>query len=104
METAILAGAVIHERSSMTDDTSGDGTVSARPPGPINLNRNEIEPAWLGFQTFIKLPVCLTPEDLRAGAIDVAICGVPWDGTAISRSGTHLGPRAIRACDYMPTP
>lgn len=88
----------------MTDHTSEDGTVSARPPGPINLNRNEIEPAWLGFQTFIKLPVCLTPEDLRAGAIDVAICGVPWDGTAISRSGTHLGPQAIRSCDHMPTP
>ena len=75
----------------MTDDANRDLAGMSRPPGPINLNRYEIEPAWLGFQTFNKLPVCLTPEDLRAGEIDVAICGVPWDGTAISRSGTHLG-------------
>jgi agmatinase len=75
-----------------------------RPPGPIDLTRYEIEPSWAGFQTFSKMQVCLTPEDLRAGEIDVAICGAPWDGTAISRSGTHLGPQAIRSCDYHPVP
>ena len=79
-------------------------TNEARRPGPIDLTRYEIEPSWAGFQTFSKLPVCLTPEDLRAGEIDVAVCGAPWDGTAISRSGTHLGPQAIRSCDYHPVP
>ena len=87
----------------MTDVGAG-ATGMGRPPGPINLNRYEVEPSWLGFQTFLKLPVCLTPNDLRAGEIDVAVCGAPWDGTAITRSGAHLGPRAIRACDYHPTP
>jgi agmatinase len=52
----------------------------------------------------MKLPVCLTPEDLTAGAIDVAVGGAPWDGTAVTRSGTHLGPQAIRTCDHLPSP
>jgi agmatinase len=57
--------------------------------------------AWSGIQTFMKLPVCLTPADLRAGKVDVAVGGVPWDGTATGLTGTHLGPRAIRQGDYV---
>ncbi|MGA2838453.1 MAG: arginase family protein [Acidimicrobiales bacterium] len=75
-----------------------------RAPGPMDLNRYETEMAWQGIQTFMKLPLCLTPEDLRAGAVDVAIAGVPWDQTAMTRSGTHLGPKAIRGCDHLPSP
>jgi agmatinase len=60
--------------------------------------------AWQGIQTFMKLPVCLTPDDLRAGKMDAAVAGVPWDQTAMTRSGTHLGPKAIRACDHLPSP
>lgn len=91
----------------MTDDM-GNGrpevVLPARRPGPLSLSRYKTEPAWLGFQTFGKFPICLTPEDLKAGKIDVAVCGVPWDGTTISRSGTNLGPQAIRACDHDPAP
>jgi agmatinase len=72
-----------------------------RAPGPMHVNRPAGERGLAGIQTFMKLPVCLTPEDLRAGEIDVAICGVPWDGTVIGRSGTHLGPMAIRSADYL---
>jgi agmatinase len=75
--------------------------ADTRPPGPISVNRRENEMAWSGIQTFLKFPVCMTPEDLRAGEIDAAICGVPWDGTATGLTGTHLGPRAIRAGDYI---
>jgi agmatinase len=80
------------------------GNVPERQPGPIRLNRYAFELAWTGIQTFLKLPLCLTPEDLRAGGVDVAIGGVPWDGTATTRSGTHLGPQAIRSCDHIPSP
>lgn len=85
----------------MTDTTPDTPSGSARPPGPISVSRREDEMAWSGIQTFLKAPVCLTPEDLSAGDIDVAICGVPWDGTATGLTGTHLGPRAIRAGDYV---
>ena len=72
-----------------------------RTPGPINLNRYDYELSYSGFQTFLKLPVCLTPEDLRAGAIDVAFGGIPWDGTTSSRPGACLGPRGMRICDHQ---
>ena len=82
----------------------GHGAVDdfnvGRPPGPIHVNRRG-EGGFSGIQTFAKLPVCLTPEDLLAGRMDVAVLGVPWDSTAGGRSGTNHGPLAIRQCDYV---
>jgi agmatinase len=72
-----------------------------RPPGPMYVNRRGSEMEWSGIQTFMKAPVCLTPEDLRAGKVDVAVGGAPWDGTATGLTGTQLGPRAIRQGDYI---
>jgi agmatinase len=72
-----------------------------RAPGPVQVNRPGSERGLAGIQTFMKLPVCMTPEDLTAGEIDVAVLGVPWDGTVTGRAGTHLGPMAIRSIDYI---
>lgn len=81
----------------------GHGAVDdfnqGRKPGPVHINRRH-EGGHAGIQTFAKLPVCLTPEDLVAGEIDVAVCGVPWDSTASGRTGTNHGPRAIRSADH----
>ena len=71
-----------------------------RPAGPVTVSRAG-DMAWSGIPTFAKVPLCLTPADLRAGQADVAIGGAPWEGTASGRTGTHLGPRAIRECDYL---
>jgi agmatinase len=67
--------------------------------GPRRIARYDWEPSYVGIQTFLKLPLCTSPEDLEAGAIEVAIGGIPWDSTTTSRTGTHLGPQAIRRCD-----
>lgn len=75
-----------------------------RTPGPIQLNRSDDTPPYAGFMTFLRAPVCLTPADLRAGEIEAAICGVPWDGTQVTRGGSHAGPQGIRACDYAADP
>ncbi len=88
----------------MSDSASADKRRALggdRPPGPLRVNRTEYEMAFSGIQTFLKLPVCLTPEDLRAGGVDVAVGGVPWDGTATGLTGTHLGPSAMRQGDYI---
>jgi agmatinase len=75
-----------------------------REPGPINLNRYELQPAYAGVPSFMRLPVCLTPEDLRAGKVDAAIIGVPMDAGGGQR-GAGLGPTAIRTAErYIPTP
>ncbi|MBD7919941.1 agmatinase [Cellulomonas sp. Sa3CUA2] len=82
------------EGHGATDDYN-----EGRPPGLLFPNRKN-EGGFSGIQTFAKLPVALTPEDLRAANVDVAVLGVPWDSTATGRSGTNHGPLAIRACDY----
>src|SRR3989442_5070492 len=50
-----------------------------REPGPFSPHRQPRGPAWLGIPTFFKLPIALTPDDLRAGKVDVAIFGAPLD-------------------------
>jgi agmatinase len=42
-----------------------------RAPGPINLNRYMAAGPKLGIPTFFNLPAALTPEDLKAGKVDV---------------------------------
>jgi agmatinase len=85
----------------MPENLQPDGTgPPQRPPGPIDVNR-PTDMSWSGIQTFAKAPLCLSPADLEAGKVDVAIGGAPWEGTATGRTGTHLGPRAIRQSDYL---
>src|SRR4051812_40003683 len=78
--------------------------MATREPGPRDVARYEWEPSYAGIQTFLKLPLCLSPDDLRAGGIDVAIGGIPWDGTNTARAGTHLGPQGIRRSDNAWSP
>jgi len=74
-----------------------------REPGPIELNRYVINPvAPGGIPTFMRWPVCLTPEDLKAGQVDVAVIGAPLDMSGGQR-GTSFGPLALRTADrYIP--
>ena len=67
-----------------------------REAGPININRYLGAGAKQGIPTFFNLPVALTPEDLVAGDIDVAIMGVGLD-TGTGFRGAAYGPKAARA-------
>ncbi|MFE7560000.1 agmatinase family protein [Kitasatospora sp. NPDC057500] len=69
---------------------------SPREPGPIDLRRTFLQPAYSGIPTFMGAPVCLNQEDLRAGAVDVAVFGVPLDSSSGHR-GAAYGPRAMRS-------
>ncbi|WP_164658482.1 agmatinase family protein [Tropicibacter sp. Alg240-R139] len=78
-----------------TRDMSNDN----RPAGPIDLRRTEFAPSFAGIPTFFKSPVALTPEDLRAGNVDVAIMGVPMDNGGYGRLGTSWGPQTLRIAE-----
>jgi agmatinase len=65
-------------------DTSKD---PKRDPGPIGAN---------GALTFFGLPIAVTPEDLRAGGVEVAILGAAID-MGVGYRGAGEGPRAFRA-------
>lgn len=67
-----------------------------RDAGPININRYLNASPKQGIPTFFNLPVALTPEDLVAGEVDVAIMGIGLD-TGTGFRGAAYGPKALRA-------
>ena len=76
--------------------TTREGLMKGREPGPINVQRFPGGPGWAGIPTFFKLPIALTPEDLKAGDVDVAIIGAHTDMGGGYR-GAAWGPMAFRA-------
>jgi len=69
-----------------------------RAPGPININRYLYAGPKEGIPTFFNLPVALTPQDLLAGEVDVAIMGAGLDMGSGFR-GAAYGPRALRTAE-----
>ncbi len=67
-----------------------------REPGPINVQRYLAEGYKLGIPTFFNMPIALTPEDLVAGKVEVAIMGIGMD-TGTGFRGAAYGPLAVRS-------
>ncbi|MGI9318203.1 MAG: agmatinase family protein [bacterium] len=66
-----------------------------REPGIINLKQYNFGMSYNHIPTFLGTSVALTPDDLRASSVEVAILGaVPDMGTGMR--GTAHGPNAIR--------
>ena len=72
-----------------------EGTGSRGAPGPIDIQRYKLQMEPVGIHTFFKLPVALTPEDLKAGEIDVAIFGAPT-GALPHSAGNMWAPAEVR--------
>lgn len=66
-----------------------------REPGPINIQKYDWGMSWFGIPTFFHLPIALTPEDLRAGKVEVAIMGGYTDMGGGMRGAAH-GSNAFR--------
>ena len=52
--------------------------------------------------TFLGVPRCALDEPETFADADVVVIGAPYDGGTSYRSGTRLGPSAIRTADYLP--
>lgn len=75
---------------------------SERKPGPMNHWRYNITANHTGIPTFFKLPIAVTPEDLKAGGIEVAIFGAPYGSYMPgSGGGNVLGPMVVRSVRDM---
>ncbi len=70
-----------------------DDISDGREPGPINVQRFVGGTPWEGIPTFFHLPIALTPEDLKAGEVEVAIFGAEMIGDMRARS---FGPQEMR--------
>ena len=53
--------------------TPKDNLTEGREPGLINIQRFPGGAGWSGIPSFFKLPLALTPADLVAGDVDVAV-------------------------------
>ena len=75
-----------------------DMSADKRPPGPVNVQRFAGGFTSGGIPTFFRKPVALTPADLKAGKVDVAIMGAGVDMGSGMR-GAVYGPNALRTAD-----
>ena len=59
-----------------------------------------------GINTFVRTPLILDPSasDLREKNVRAAVMGVPCDGGTMSRTGSSMGPRAIRNASHCFSP
>lgn len=69
-----------------------------RSPGPFSVHRY-LFPAT-GVPTFAGAPVAITPADLVAGNVDVAIAGIPND-MGSGRRNAEYGPRVMRGLNTV---
>lgn len=65
-----------------------------RDPGPVSVQRYLNQ--WAGIPTFAGASVAISPEDLVAGNVEIAITGIPQSMSSGSRDGRNA-PNAIRA-------
>ena len=79
-----------------------DNLSEGREPGPINIQRMPFGFGFTGIPTFFRLPVALTPEDLKVGDVDIAFLGAHID-MGMGARGASQGPNALRASqgDYL---
>ncbi len=66
-----------------------------RTPGPIDIQRYQVQLESVGIKTFFHLPVALNQEDLVAGKVDVAIFGAPT-GALPHSAGAMWAPAEVR--------
>lgn len=60
-------------------------------PSELTVKNPLLVPRFAGHISFFRLPIAEDPS-----GIDIAVCGVPFDGGIGNRNGARLGPRQIR--------
>lgn len=74
--------------------TPNPALSEGREPGPVEIMRFPGQ-GWMQMPTFFHQPLAFTPEDLKAGNVDVAIMGGLTDMGGGAR-GASRGPNAVR--------
>ncbi len=75
---------------------------SARDARKFRPPNSEAAPRFAGVSSFLRLPVYDDPDTVPA--VDVLLCGVPFDGGTAFRPGARFGPRAVREASALARP
>ena len=66
-----------------------------REPGVINVQKYDFGFSWNAMPTFFHQPIAMSPADLKASKVEVAIMGATTDMGTGMRGAAH-GPNAVR--------
>ncbi len=66
-----------------------------REPGIINIQKYEMGMSFNSIPTFFNMPVAMSPADLKASQVDIAVMGATTDMGTGMRGAAH-GPNAVR--------
>ena len=88
------------KQDKSTDIWRAEREPSGRAAGPMEVQRYQLQMENVGINTFFKLPVALTPEDLVAGEIDVAIFGAPTGALPGSHGAVWAAAEVRTTRDY----
>lgn len=75
---------------------------SAREARRFRAPNSDELPRVAGIPSFLRLPVHGDPDQVPA--VDVLLCGVPFDGGSSFRPGARFGPRAVRDASALARP
>lgn len=76
--------------------------ASAREARKFRAPSSDELPRVAGIPSFLRLPIHEHPEHVPA--VDVLLCGVPFDGGTSFRPGARFGPRAVREASALARP
>ncbi|MGF1748974.1 arginase family protein [Vibrio cionasavignyae] len=87
---------VLFQRRNLSEDPKN-------APGLYYPNRYEFGPMWSSIPTFLGAPLARTPEDLKAGNVDVALIGLIV-GDQMIPGGRYAAMRMRSLVDYISYP
>ncbi|MEI9948221.1 MAG: arginase family protein [Pseudomonadota bacterium] len=96
--------AAVKKREPKTSSARGSAAApnSAREARKFRAPSSDELPRVAGIPSFLRLPVYDDPDHVPA--VDVLLCGVPFDGGTSFRPGARFGPRAVREASALARP
>jgi len=91
-----------HEPKPVSVRGSATGPSSVREGRKFRAPSADELPRGAGIPTFLRLPIYDDPNHVPA--VDVLLCGVPFDGGTSFRPGARFGPRALREASAFARP
>jgi guanidinopropionase len=92
----------LKKRAQKTPSARAVAPTSTRDARKFRPPSSALSPRVAGIPSFLRLPVYDDPQTVPA--VDVLLCGAPFDGGTAFRPGSRFGPRAVREASALARP